>query len=79
MGTCKAQGRVKNKPYARKIKVLSFRSPNKPNKHRMVPAILRGFHTNSLQMRNGVPGITKRYQIDKNGTVINLKEEINDE
>jgi len=77
MGTCKAGGKVKRKrPFKMKIKGIRRKSPNQPNKHRLVPAKLRGFHEKSIQMNTSIPGVHERYKIDGNGTVRRIKEEV---
>ncbi|KKN40830.1 hypothetical protein LCGC14_0729720 [marine sediment metagenome] len=76
MATCKASKAKKCRPNKMKKKGWGVKNPNRSNKHRVFPARARGFHPLSLQARNAIPGIHKRYQIDRNGTVINLKEEV---
>ncbi len=74
MGTCKASGKVKNRPRKMKVQGLRRRSSSASNKHRLVPVKARGFHKDSLQLNMNRAGIETRYEIDKNGTIRRLKE-----
>ncbi len=74
MASCKASGKVKNRPFKMKMKGIRRRDPNKSNKHRLVPAKLRGFHENSIQLNMNRKGMTGRYNIDKYGTIRRLLE-----
>ena len=77
MATCKASGKVCKEFGKRKSKKsFKMRNPLKPNKHRMTPAKLRGFHSSSLQMKTSIKGIYKRYTVNNDGTIINLKEAV---
>lgn len=77
MATCKASGKVKNRPFARKIFKPSMRSKNIPNKHRMVPVKSgRGFHPRSLQMNTSILGLRSGWNVDKFGTITSRKREI---
>ncbi len=74
MGTCKASGKVKNRPRKMKVQGIRMGDQNRKNKHRLIPVKARGFHKDSLQLNMNRVGIETRYEIDKNGTIRRLKE-----
>lgn len=55
-----------------KIRKPKIKNRNKPNRHRVHPAKLKGFHPESLQMKSQQPGIHKRFKVDRDGTITNL-------
>lgn len=76
-GSYAARKKLRNEAATEKIQRKKIKNPNKPNKHRIFPAILKGFHPESLQLSSSIFSNDKgkRYEVDKNGTIENLFQE----